>query len=85
MVAYCEGVINEIRSADTEIELRSVITRSINGFKTRNSPGDLFIMNMIVALQASKAEDLTTEARKNTIRAIEIFREHRRNNQELLF
>lgn len=86
MVALSEQVISKIKDANTEKELREVINGSLSLFEKKNAYNiGIYIMNMIVSLQAIKAEQLPAESMKNIIIAIDIFREHRKQNPERAF
>ncbi len=85
MVAYCEDVLQQIESAGTEIQLKEVIHRSIDGFRSHNQfHKAVYIINMIVSLQAAKAAH-SGNSLKNITSAIEFYREYRTHSQEQLF
>lgn len=86
MVEFSEEVITEITSAGAERELRNIIDNSFIRLSSMNIYNkENYLINMIVSLQAKKAEHPSQDVLKNINNAIEIFREHRRRNQGLLF
>jgi hypothetical protein len=86
MVSFSEGVINEIKCATTETELKSVVENSFLLLKERKIFNETaYIINMIVSLRSTKKETLDPVVINNIKTAIEFFREHKIKNRERLF
>lgn len=87
MAPFCESVIREIKSADTEVELAAIIHSSVNRFRTtRNANNEaIHIMNMIVSLQALKMENLDRDTMTTINMAVKIFRQYQKKCPERLF
>jgi len=86
MVSFCEDIINEIKRASTDLELREVVGESFVKLRAKGMFNEsVYIMNMIVSLRASKANQLDHHIVENLDSAIEIFREYNLRNTEPLF
>ncbi len=87
MVAFCDEVVWKIKGAANEVELQQVIQDSILQFgKTKESRReDAYLMNMIVTLKTTLAEELPSEAFNNVKKAKGIFRTYVRLNRGELF
>ena len=86
MVAYCESVLERIKSSLDESEIREIVTLSFDEFRRSNVNVDeaFYTMNMIVILNASQ-EGASEYEQKNIEVALACFRDVRRQSQELLF
>lgn len=81
MVSFCDKVIAEIMSAPSEDELRATINKSLIAYKAnRGSDEVMYVVNMIVSLQAAAcAKDISDKSQSNLRMAVEIFRKYHMN------
>lgn len=86
MVSFCEDIINEIKYASTDLELREIVSESFVKLQAKGMFNEsVFIMNMIVSMRAAKANQFDHHIAKNLDQAIEIFRKYNLRNSESLF
>lgn len=87
MVAFCNDIVEEIKSAESEKDLIKVITNSITKLrKVRNSFNETgYVMNMIVTLRAVHPENLPAHTLDNIKLAIAIFRQFQREHPDRVF
>lgn len=87
MVAFCDDVVWKIKGAATEVELQQVIQDSILQFGKTKEPRreDAYLMNMIVTLKTTLAEELPPQALNNVKKAKGIFRTYVQLNRGELF
>lgn len=87
MEAFCNEVVTEIKRAESEVELISVIGNSLSRLrKERNSFNERgYIVNMIVSLQAMDTQYVSVEALDNVRLAIAIFRQLQKEIRERIF
>ena len=86
MVSFSNGVINEIKRASTETELKTIVENSFSQLKEKqifNESG--YIMNMIVSLRSINTEGLSPEIIHNVNVGIVLFREYRRKREQLFW
>jgi len=84
MVSFSDGVINEIKRASAETELRNIVENSFSRLREKqifNESG--YIMNMIVSLRSINTEGLSPEIIRNVNVGIVLFREYRRKREQL--
>ncbi len=82
MVDFSYNLINQIKNADEEVQLRKLIEGFVQNPHPKNIGGAgakrRFMMNMIVALRYVRAEGLNEKATANVNTAIDIFEEQRK-------
>jgi len=86
MVSFCEEIINEIKHASSDQEIREVVNKSFVKLRAKGMFKEgVYIMNMIVSLRATKANQPDHHVVENLNYAIEVFREFNLRNSEPLF
>ena len=86
MVSFSEGVINEIKSASTETDVKTVVEGSFSRLKDVQIFNESrYVMNMIICLRSMKTEGLESEVINNLNAALELFRQYKMKNHARLF
>lgn len=89
MVEFSSEIINQIKGANDDRQLRTIIegsiqslgARKVNTFNSKRK----FLINMIMALRYVRAEGLPSNASRNVTKAIEIIESLRDQDHGNLF
>ncbi len=89
MVEFSSEIIKQIKDANDDVQLRTIIESSIQNLEARKgsrfNPKRKFLINMIMALRYVSAEGLPSKASENVTNAIEILESLRDQEYSNLF
>lgn len=77
MVSFCEGVVQEVKKASTEVEIRGILISSINEYQSAhgNEHNSMLILNLIASMRSAYVENLKDKhASSSLLTAISVLR-----------
>lgn len=83
MMLFCEGIIKEIKSANTEAQLKAIVNDSLLRYrmlKNSSSEASSYLVRMVVMLRVAQTEKLGEMELKNIKIAIETLKRYQALN-----